>query len=198
LWILDYSKVHSHLVSLCHLNINTATENSLIMAPQPAVRINSSTLPNPLPIANPDALSSSIKPLPQQTVSLLSSALMSTNGTTRIEAALTQELSQSGWMAAVRNMVTALVRSGECTTYEEVMGRVRSAIRIAGGSDIPTSGSKKGSAAANGVDAAALAKLIPEGVGSVVVPQEVLTHGLKLVRTEVEKVCDFKVDDVDG
>jgi len=103
---------------------------------------------------------------------------------------LTQDLSQSGWMASVRAMVTALVRSGECTTYEEVMGRVRSAIRLSG---TETTG-KKGSVVMNGADA----KVLPEGVGSVAVPQEIIIQGLKLVRAEVEKVCDLKVDDVDG
>jgi hypothetical protein len=124
---------------------------------------------------------------------------MATNGTTRIEASLTQELSQSGWLASVRAMVVALVRSGECTTYEEVMGRVRGAIRAAGAAEgeKTSSSSKKGGGGAvvvNGLDA----KVVPEGVGNIAVPHEVILQGLKLVRAEVEKVCDLKVDDVDG
>ncbi len=132
-----------------------------------------------------------MKPLPPQTVSLLSSALMSTNGTARIESALAQELATAGWIASVRAMVTALVRSGECTTYEEVMGRVRGAIRAQG-----TTGDAKraSSVVVNGGEA----RVLPEGVGGVAVPREVVVEGMRMVRSEVERVCELRVDDVDG
>jgi len=68
--------------------------------------------------------------------------------------------------------VTNLVRSGECTSYADVMAKVLSAVR---------EGEKTGSVANGGV----------------AVPVEVLKEGVRAVREEVEKVVDVRVDDVD-
>ena len=125
------------------------------------------------------------KSLPPSTQAALTSALLSANSVPRIESALAQALSESGWTANMRTYITQLVRSGECVSYADVMKRVMAAVRTDG--DDGAGGVK---VLVNG----GLGEKDGPGVG---LPVDVLKEGVRAVRGEVEKVCDLRVDDVD-
>lgn len=124
----------------------------------PTPKLNTSTLPLHLP---------STKPLPHPTQAALTSALLSAHSIPRIEAQLSQSLAETGWTTNLRTYITNLVRSGECTSYKELLAKVMVAVREEG---------KEG------------------GIG---IPKSVVKEGLVVVRGEVEKVVDLRVDDVD-
>ena len=122
------------------------------------------------------------KSLPPSTQAALTAALLSANSVPRIESALAQALSESGWTANMRTYITQLVRSGECVSYADVMKRVMAAVRADedGGVKVLVNGG--------------LAEKDGPGVG---LPVDVLKEGVRAVRGEVEKVCDLRVDDID-
>jgi hypothetical protein len=184
--------------------------------------------------ANPNAI------LPASASTALHAALLSSHALPRIESALGQELAMRGWPARLRDYVTALVRTGECSSYDDVMERVLQAVRAppvppapaanlattpAGAAAAGTAAGTAGAAAAGaasgatlapgdaaagvtaagtlgtaGAGAASAAATGPAGLdatASVAIPIEIIREGIKIVRAEVEKVCDLRVDDVD-
>jgi hypothetical protein len=154
-------------------------------APTSAPKINTSTLPTTVPSSTSDP--KPYKSLPPSTQAALTSALLSANSVPRIESALAQALSESGWTANLRAYITQLVRSGECVSYADVMKRVMQVVQQAEG-EVGGVGSTK--VLVNGGMAER------EGPG-MALPVAVLKEGVRAVRGEVEKVCDLRVDDVD-
>ena len=144
-----------------------------------------------------------------------------------------------GWPARLRDYVTALVRTGECSSYDDVMERVLQAVRAppvppapaanlaatpasaaaagaAGTAGAATAGAASGTtlapgdaaagvtpagtlgtAGAGAASAAATGPVGLDATASVAIPIEIIREGIKIVRAEVEKVCDLRVDDVD-
>ena len=156
--------------------------------PRPSTKLNTSSLPSNLSAA----AGSSSTPLSPALHSTLTTALLSANSVPRIEAALTQELAASGWTANLRAYVTALVRSGECVSYADVMRRVNEGVMGPGVANGTASGRGAGSKVVNGD-----ASVGSMRDGEIKIPVEVLRKAVKVVRTEVDKVCELRVDDVD-
>jgi transcription factor e(y)2 len=142
-------------------------------APTSAPKINTSTLPQHLPAPTSSTNAAAGKPLSPSNHKVITSALLQANSIPRIEAALSQSLSEVGWTSNLRTYITTLVRSGECSSYEEVVSKVLEAVRrsISGGT-------------------------LPDG-NSVKIPKEALVETAKVVKQEVEKVLDVRVDDID-
>jgi hypothetical protein len=190
---------------------------------------NASTTP-PTSTTTPSSLANQNAVLPASASTALHAALLSSHALPRIEAALSHELAARGWHAKLRDYVTALVRTGECSSYDDVMERVLAAVRApiappaqAANPAAATPGAAPAGAAgtaASGTpvpaDAAAAQTATPATAGSapgstpaagpagleaaaaaVAIPIEVIREGIKIVRVEVEKVCDLRVDDVD-
>jgi hypothetical protein len=108
-------------------------------------------------------------------------ALLSNGGIARIQTALRQRLDEAGWSENLREYVTALFRSGECTTYFEAMEKVKARVRLEG-RDEDSSVSALGDAGGNGVVAA----------GDLVVPVAAAEGGVEAVRRELEGVCEMR------
>jgi hypothetical protein len=118
------------------------------------------------------------KPLAPSIHNNLTAALLNSshnpNGSSipAIEKTLTEELSKAGWTTALRSHVQNLVRSGECSSYGEIMKRVLLDIKVPEEKDEGEDG-KKG----------------------LVVPDSVVREGIKVIRKELEKVAVVVVDD---
>jgi hypothetical protein len=163
-----------------HHRYCTHTISDQMSAPTSAPKINTSALPSNLP-------NNSIKPLPPKIYKELTDTLVSAHAIGRLEAALTQNLSATGWTSNLRTYITTLLRSGECSSREEVLAKVMAA--ISQGMDqgkAETTSSKKGAANASQTES--------EGVA---IPQEIVKDGIKLVKAELEKAINVNVDDVD-
>ncbi|KAL2357618.1 hypothetical protein BJ546DRAFT_836493 [Cryomyces antarcticus] len=119
----------------------------------------------------------------------LTTALLSSphNSIPRIQATLLHELQASGWTAALRTYCLELLRSGECATFDEVMSRVLSHA-------LPTSGedetSERRSNGTHGVNGNGMVRSGPDGSG-IRIPEKAVREGIKAVRIELEKVCDW-------
>jgi hypothetical protein len=148
-------------------------------APTSAPKINTSALPSNLP-------NNSIKPLPPKIYKELTDTLVSAHAIGRLEAVLTQNLSATGWTSNLRTYITTLLRSGECSSREEVLAKVMAAISQGMDEGKAETSSKKGAANGNQSDS--------EGVA---IPQEIIKDGIKLVKAELEKAINLNVDDVD-
>jgi hypothetical protein len=105
--------------------------------------------------------------LPNNAQTTLTTALLSGGAIPRIERALTQSLAEAGWTGALRTQVAQLVRGGECASYADVLSRVLEGVRKGAGSS------------------------------EIAVPEEVLGQAMKIVRAEVERCVEVRVDDVD-
>ena len=122
----------------------------------------------------------------------ITSALVASKAVPRIEAVLAQELAATGWTTNMRTYVQHLLRSGECTSYKELMARVNRAVRAdrLQEQDLErevngVNGETNGTTTANS-----------ELEQNVKIPDRVVKEGIKVVRQEVEKVCAIEVDDV--
>lgn len=116
------------------------------------------------------------------------SALLSGTGIVNIESTLAHELQRSGWLANLRQYVTQLLRSGEASTIEEIMVKVREKIALdpsAQSNGTATNGAN-GVNGANGHDS-------PENI-DLKIPSHAIMEGTKTVRAELEKVCDVTYD----
>jgi len=103
-------------------------------------------------------------------------ALLANGGIARIQTALRQRLDEAGWSENLREYVTGLFRSGECTTYFEAMEKVRARVRLEGRDE----------------DADAEAEGIKAGSGDLVVPVAAAEGGVEAVRRELEGVCEMR------
>ncbi|KAE9967186.1 hypothetical protein BLS_006525 [Venturia inaequalis] len=144
----------------------------------PKPKIHTSDLPRSL---SPSPGTQS-KPLPPSMNQVLTAALLqsqhnpSQSSIPVIERTLTEELAKAGWTSALRSHVQNLVRSGECSSYSEIMKRVLLDIRLPEGKE-----DKK--------------DVSEEAKKSLAVPQSVVDEGIKVIRKELEKVAVVVVDD---
>lgn len=117
----------------------------------------------------------------------ITTALISNGAIPTIQGALLHELQASGWTTNLRNYITTLMRSGECTRYDELMDRVLDeALKDAPTSKTRSNGTSAAAAAAAAADAASKSK--EDGLR---IPEAAVKEGIKVVRKELEKVCEF-------
>jgi len=121
----------------------------------------------------------------------ITSALVASKAVPRIEAVLAQELAASGWTTNMRTYVQHLLRSGECSSYKELMARVNRAMRA------DRLQEQEQEREVNGVNGEAngTTSVNNELEQSIRIPEKVVKEGIKAVRQEVEKVCAIEVDD---
>lgn len=113
------------------------------------------------------------------------SLLLSGSGIPTIERTLSHELQSSGWLDSLKSYITSLLRSGEVTTLDEIMERVRAKMELE-----KTSGTNGVNGVVNGVNGNG----VHEGIGEDVdlkIPERAIREGAKAVRQELEKVCDI-------
>lgn len=98
----------------------------------------------------------------------LTTALVDHGSIPIIQNALLHELQASGWTQNLRNHVTQLMRSGECTKYDDLMDRILDqaladldADKLAGGDD----------------------------EASLAIPARAITQAVKVVKKELDKIC---------
>ena len=127
---------------------------------------------------------SSAGPLPDNLRSALNAALLANNAVPTILTSLLDECQRSGFTAAIRARVADLLRSGECTTYGEVMREVMGEIKSS--SDVASSNV---AATSNGED------LGPDGERKLKVPKRVIEEGVKQVRAALETCVDIVNDE---
>jgi len=107
----------------------------------------------------------------------ITTALISSNSIPTIQSALLHELQSSGWTANLRAYVIKLMRSGDCTKYDDIMDRVLEEA-------MKGMGDKSAGAKSNGVNGNAKAG------ESLRIPESAIKEGVKVVRRELEKVCE--------
>ena len=128
------------------------------------LKINTSSLPTRLPPSTSDP--KEMGPVPPTLEAAVFNALVSSGSVNRIESSLTDDLAACGWVANVRAYVTQLVRSGECTTFNEVMDKVRTAMLRHTPVDDGTSGAKGSKNVMINGDQSNPVRLVQEGEGS--------------------------------
>jgi hypothetical protein len=141
----------------------------------PTTTVHTSDLPR-------DTSSTSRSPIPLSVHNSLSSALSaSPTSIQTIERTLSEALSASGWTTNLRTYIQNLLRSGECSTYNEVILRVIKEVKVEG------SGADK----RNGVNGTTG----DDGKVDLTVKEAVVKEGVAVVKKELEKVCTVVVDD---
>ncbi|KAF1815365.1 hypothetical protein P152DRAFT_446438 [Eremomyces bilateralis CBS 781.70] len=120
------------------------------------------------------------QPLPADLRASLTSALLAQNSIPRIHQTLSHELASSGWTNALREHVKELLRSGQAQSYGEVMRLVvEGALKEEGGKN-----GEEANGEGNGVAQAEVIKI----------PEKAVKEGLRVVRKELERVCEVVVD----
>ena len=117
----------------------------------------------------------------------IASALVASRGIQRIEAALRHSLQSSGWTDNIRAYCLDLLRSGECSTYDELMARIVKDSRPGG--DGKAADGVNGNGMNGDTDGHAGGPRSVEE-GGVQIPQSAVKEGLKAVRTELEEICE--------
>ena len=131
--------------------------------------------PPKLPLSTPSSTSTN----PQHARDLqdqITLALLANGGIARIQTALRQRLDEAGWSENLREYVTALFRSGECSTYFEAMEKVKGRVRLEGRDEDEDAGVVDG----------------PNGGADLVVPVAAAEGGVEAVRRELEGVCEMR------
>jgi hypothetical protein len=108
----------------------------------------------------------------------LSTALLESRSIPAIERVLSQSLAESGWTTELRAYIQRLVRSGECTNYQQIVKRVMGAV-VAEGEGGEEGKGRKGEREREELR----------------VPEKVVKDGVRVVRGELEKVVTVVVDD---
>jgi hypothetical protein len=93
----------------------------------------------------------------------LTTALVDAGSIQTIQTALLHELQASGWATNLKNHVTQLMRSGECTKYDGLMDRILEEA-------LADSGSKNNDQ-------------------SLAIPDQAITQAVKVVKKELDKIC---------
>ncbi|KAF2785706.1 hypothetical protein K505DRAFT_261480 [Melanomma pulvis-pyrius CBS 109.77] len=147
------------------------------------------------------------------------SALLSGSGIRTIEATLEHELQATGWIADLKAYITQLLRSGECTTVAELNAKVREKIKLGadGGAaeaegnrsreNESENGNESGNEKANGNG---LTNGTSNGNGingngthtstsefDLRLPERAVREGVRVVRRELDKVCEITVVEAD-
>ena len=110
----------------------------------------------------------------------LTSGLIANGSIPNIQAALLHELQASGWTANMRSYIVQLMRSGECTKYDDLMDKVleESMKGIMADKDK----AKPNGATTNGKLAS----------GDMRIPENAIKEGIKVVKKELEKICEVQ------
>ncbi|KAF2011435.1 hypothetical protein BU24DRAFT_466146 [Aaosphaeria arxii CBS 175.79] len=109
------------------------------------------------------------------------SALLCGTGIRNIESTLNQELQQSGWLDKLRGYMVQQLRDGEVTSVDELMSKVMEKLR---GNDADANGTTNG---VNGVNGHADTEEV-----DLKIPDKVLKDGSKVVRQELQRVCEVR------
>lgn len=129
----------------------------------------------------------------QPLLSDVTSALLSAGAIPRIQAVLYHELASAGWTTNLRTFVLQLLRSGDCTTYDEIMTRV---LAEAKGQD--TGSAAHGVNGVNGTAGDRTGPSLPTGKsveeGGIRIPPKVIREGVKTVKKELESVCEITLE----
>jgi hypothetical protein len=160
-------------------------------------------MPDPVQLSSSTA-SSPLSPALRNT---LYSALLSNGGIPAIQSSLTHELQASGWTTNLRAYITALLRSGECTSFNEVLDRVLAEATLGPSPSTSSADSeKKETNGVNGVNGhkvngtgSAVAALEGKSVeeGGIAIPERAIVQGVRAVRRELEAVVEITVEDDD-
>lgn len=97
-------------------------------------------------------------------------ALLQSGGIARIQSTLRQRLDEAGWSEYLRNYVTGLFRSGECSTYFEAMEKVKAQVKLQGRDD------EEGAVA----------------TGGLTIPMSAAESAVGAVTKELREVCEMK------
>ncbi|KIW03795.1 hypothetical protein, variant [Verruconis gallopava] len=121
----------------------------------------------------------------------LSTALLEAHSIPAIEKVLAQSLAEAGWTTELRAYIQRLVRSGECTNYQQILKKVMAAVTTG------KEGSANGAVQNGEGDAAAANANTTNAVGTsdLRIPEKVVRDGVMAVRKELEKVVTIDVDD---
>jgi len=108
----------------------------------------------------------------------LTAGLVTNGSIPIIQSALLHELQASGWTANLRAYITHLMRSGECTKYDDIMDKVlEEAMK-----GVTAEKAKTNGAATNGKSVE----------GDLKMPDNVVREGIKVVKKELEKICEVQ------
>lgn len=121
------------------------------------------------------------RPLSPALRSAINEALIANNAVADIQAALLHECQLAGFTTAIRARVVDLLRSGDCTTYAEVLREVLGEIRSAT-AESDTAG---GTARLNGEEGDAA-----DEDRKLKVPKRVMEEGVKKVKAALETCVD--------
>ncbi|KAJ9629641.1 hypothetical protein H2203_002022 [Taxawa tesnikishii (nom. ined.)] len=114
----------------------------------------------------------------------LSTALIASSSIPTIQTALLNELQASGWTANLREYVTRLMRSGECTKYDDLMDRV---LQEALG-DL---NQRRGRGEFKKEEEGEEKKVNGDGKDNGLrIPEQAVREGVKIVKRELERVCE--------
>lgn len=114
------------------------------------------------------------------TATQLTTALVTSGSIPTIQATLLHELQASGWTATLRTYIIDLMRKGECTKYDDLMDRVlEEALKDVVATKARANGAANGSAGAKDKER-----------DSLVIPDAAIREGIKVVKRELEKVCE--------
>jgi hypothetical protein len=126
--------------------------------------------------------------IPQETLNSILSALLSTGGINNIESSLTHDLQRSGWLDKLAEYVRELFRSGECSTVKEAMAKVKDKIERDGA--FKANGTTNGVNGANGTNGNSHS----DDDVNLAMPEKAISNGSKVVRKELDKVCEITSD----
>ncbi|KAF2632920.1 hypothetical protein BU25DRAFT_444919 [Macroventuria anomochaeta] len=126
--------------------------------------------------------------LPSDLRNSIYSSLLSSGGIRTIESTLTQLLQTSGFQASLRAYITELFRTGQATTANEAYSLAMNRIKVCMAEG---AGAEKDGGRANG-------HVNGDGeeteVGDLRLPSEVVGEGTKVVRRELERVVEIKME----
>lgn len=152
------------------------------------VEIQSSRIPdNPL----------SNIPLDPENALKIQACILASGGKERIEQAMETELRKTGWINEVREYARALLRSGEATTFDEMMACFRRDSKdTTGKNDSTIVNGEKPTSHPDGV--AERDKQLDELAAKISLPENAVAAGVSAVRKEIENVVSVSVDDFGG
>ena len=119
----------------------------------------------------------------------IASSLTASRGAHRIEAVLRHSLQSSGWTDNLRAYCLDLLRSGECSTYDELMARIVKDSRPSEDGDKTTDGINGTTVNGDADGHIGGPRSVEEG--GVLIPQSTVKEGLRVVRNELEEICEI-------
>lgn len=154
------------LICLTRSNITTPRTSPSRYQPNLASRITTTkNIKMSQKLAVNESTSFSTQPATQ---TQLTTALVDHGSIPVIQNALLHELQASGWSTNLKNHVTQLMRSGECTKYDDLMDRILE--EALGEADAAKDGDHP----------------------SLAIPDQAITQAVKIVKKELDKICQVE------